>query len=79
LKSLLSLLVINLLRIIQGQSGKARGKGCKPAMVDRIYVHAPALPENSRKQSNRFSSSTHHQLLLLSLAVIIASAFAYIT
>lgn len=48
-------------------------------MVDRIYVHAPALPENSRKQSNRFSSSTHHQLLLLSLAVIIASAFAYIT
>jgi len=44
-------------------------------MVDRIYVHAPALPENRRKRSYRFS--THHQLLLSSFAVIISSILAY--
>jgi len=42
-------------------------------MVHRIYVHAPTLPENNRKQSSSFFA--HHQLL--SIAVVVASAFAY--
>ena len=44
-------------------------------MVHRVYVHAPALPENSRK---RAGFSVHNQLL--SVAVVAASmAFAYST
>eukprot|EP00985_Skeletonema_marinoi_P001639 scaffold660_cov114-Skeletonema_marinoi.AAC.1 len=42
-------------------------------MVHRIYVHAPTLPENNRKQSSSFLAQ--HQLL--SIAVVVASAFAY--
>lgn len=43
-------------------------------MVHRIYVHAPAPPENSRKRVG-FSTNNH----LLSVAVVAASAFAYST